>query len=256
MSIDWITVSAQLANFLVLVWLLKHFLYRPILDGIDAREAEISSRMSEAGEAKEKAHAAEADFGKKQEKLRSEQETLVDQALKASQSQRDTLLADAHAKLEQEQKDWSIHLEQERQTLTTALRKAAAKTLLELTRKALLDLADETLEGAMVRHVGAQLQLIAEQLSHAAAGSTEAEAITQSEMPATAREQLLVEVERLLPGTAVRFTTDPEQAPGLILRVGGAQVAWTLDSYTDELDLLLQDRMAAGTSDRLQSNVV
>ncbi|HAB91660.1 MAG TPA: F0F1 ATP synthase subunit B, partial [Pseudomonas sp.] len=46
MSIDWITVLAQIANFLVLLWLLKRFLYRPILDGIDAREAEIARRMA------------------------------------------------------------------------------------------------------------------------------------------------------------------------------------------------------------------
>ena len=55
MSIDWITVAAQIANFLVLVWLLKRFLYRPILDGIDAREAEIANRMQEAVRAKDKA---------------------------------------------------------------------------------------------------------------------------------------------------------------------------------------------------------
>ncbi|MCL1485860.1 MAG: hypothetical protein MH208_17135 [Marinobacter sp.] len=54
MSIDWITVLAQLANFLVLVWLLKRFLYRPILDGIDAREAEITKSMAAAGEAQVK----------------------------------------------------------------------------------------------------------------------------------------------------------------------------------------------------------
>ena len=57
MSIDWITVAAQIANFLVLVWLLKRFLYRPILDGIDAREAEIAARMGEAAKAREKAEA-------------------------------------------------------------------------------------------------------------------------------------------------------------------------------------------------------
>jgi large-conductance mechanosensitive channel len=36
--IDWFTVVAQVINFLILVWLLKHFLYQPILDAIDARE--------------------------------------------------------------------------------------------------------------------------------------------------------------------------------------------------------------------------
>ena len=80
MSIDWITVIAQIANFLLLVWLLKHFLYRPILDGIDAREAEISRRMAEAGEAQKKAQAAEAEYRKQQTQLLSDQEAMVEQS--------------------------------------------------------------------------------------------------------------------------------------------------------------------------------
>jgi F-type H+-transporting ATPase subunit b len=39
MLIDWFTVGAQVLNFLILVWLLKRFLYGPILDAIDARLA-------------------------------------------------------------------------------------------------------------------------------------------------------------------------------------------------------------------------
>ena len=38
MSIDGFTFGAQLLNFVVLVWLLKRFLYRPILGAITARE--------------------------------------------------------------------------------------------------------------------------------------------------------------------------------------------------------------------------
>jgi len=105
MSIDWITVIAQIANFLVLVWLLKRFLYRPILDGIDAREAEITRRMAEAGEAEKKAQAAEATFRQQQKQLLSDQDAVVKQALRESENQRDSLLAEAHAKLEQEQTD-------------------------------------------------------------------------------------------------------------------------------------------------------
>ena len=43
MLIDWFTVIAQMLNFLILVWLLKRFLYQPILDAIDAREKGIAS---------------------------------------------------------------------------------------------------------------------------------------------------------------------------------------------------------------------
>ena len=43
MLIDWFTVGAQGINFVILVWLLKHFLYKPILGAIDAREKHIAA---------------------------------------------------------------------------------------------------------------------------------------------------------------------------------------------------------------------
>ena len=52
MLIDWFTVIAQVVNFLILVWLLKRFLYRPILDAIDDREQRIATKIASA-EAKE-----------------------------------------------------------------------------------------------------------------------------------------------------------------------------------------------------------
>ena len=42
MLIDWFTVAAQALNFLILVWLMKRFLYKPILHAIDAREERIA----------------------------------------------------------------------------------------------------------------------------------------------------------------------------------------------------------------------
>ena len=48
MLIDWFTVVAQVVNFLILVWLLKRFLYKPILDAIDAREKRIASELADA----------------------------------------------------------------------------------------------------------------------------------------------------------------------------------------------------------------
>ena len=61
-------------------------------------------------------------------------------------------------------------------------------------------------------------------------------------------------LERLAPGLALSFATDARQAPGLILRIGSVQVAWTIDSYTDELIGLLTDRLAAGGSGRVNNH--
>lgn len=254
MSIDWITVAAQIANFLVLVWLLKRFLYRPIIDGIDAREAEISRRMAEAGMAQEKAREAEAQYREQHAHLLSSQDNQVAQALRESQGQRDKLLAEARARIEQEQKDWRLYLERERDKFAARLQRAGAETLLELTRKALRDLADERLEAAIVRHVGARLEPLAAELAKAAGDSTKAVASTRETLPETAQQQLRADMERLLPGVGLNFATDPQQAPGLVLRVGGAQVAWTVDSYTDELAGLLGDRLAAAASGRMPAD--
>ena len=43
MLINWFTVVAQAINFLILVWLLKRFLYKPILHAIDEREKGIAA---------------------------------------------------------------------------------------------------------------------------------------------------------------------------------------------------------------------
>lgn len=251
MSVDWITVIAQIANFLVLVWLLKHFLYRPILDGIDAREAEIARRMAQAGAAQKTAEAAEAAYRQQQAQIRLDQEALVQQALNATESQRDTLLAQARAQLAQEQQEGRQRLEQERQQFAAQLQRVGVDTLLELTRKALRDLADETLEAAIVRHASTQLQPLAPELTQAAGDRTEAVATTHAPLPEAAQAQLRAEIEKLLPPIRLRFVIDPQQAPGLVLRVGGAQIAWTIDSYTAALGDLLSERLAASASGRL-----
>lgn len=254
MSIDWITVIAQIANFLLLVWLLKRFLYRPILDGIDAREAEIARRMGEAGEAQKKAETAEAEYRTQRAQLLSNQRAMVEQALRASQDERDILLHDARARLEQEQKDWHKYLDSERARFTAQLHRSGEQALLELTRKALGDLADETLETAIARHVSARLRPIAAELAQAAGGDSEAVAITREPLPEVAETQLRADVKQLLPNITLHFEIDAQQAPGLILRVGGAQVAWTIDSYIDELGALLSDRLATEASGRSSSS--
>ncbi len=48
MLIDWFTVGAQALNFLILVWLMKRFLYKPILNAIDAREKKIAAELADA----------------------------------------------------------------------------------------------------------------------------------------------------------------------------------------------------------------
>ncbi len=254
MSIDWVTVLAQIANFLVLLWLLKRFLYRPILDGIDAREAQISKRMAAAEQAQQEAKAAESQYVKQRAQLVTEHDALLEKALAATEDQRDDLLAAARVKLEQEQQEWRKHLEHERQAFNTRLQQSGSDALLRLTRKALHDLADETLEDAIVRHIGKQLQPMVGELRQAAADSKKAQVTTRDALAQDTQALLQSEVQQWLPDVALSFATDAQQAPGLIMQVGGAQVAWTTDSYMDELAQLLTQHASSTASLRLDTD--
>ena len=52
MIIDWFTVGAQLFNFSILVWLMKRFLYHPILNAIETREKNIVLELKNADKKK------------------------------------------------------------------------------------------------------------------------------------------------------------------------------------------------------------
>ena len=49
MLIDWFTVAAQAINFLILVLLLRRFLYGPIVKAMDDREAAINAIRTHRG---------------------------------------------------------------------------------------------------------------------------------------------------------------------------------------------------------------
>ena len=246
MSIDWITVAAQIANFLVLVWLLKRFLYRPILDGIDAREAEIAAKMQEAVHAREKAEEAERERLDQVRELNARQADIAEEVRQRAEAERDTLLAEARNRLEQERNAWQAHMEEETRKYAVKLQRASSRALLSLTRKALTDRADETLEGQIARHLCKRLDNMAPDLRTAAGQGAVAVVTSRETLPETARDDLETGLRAVFPDAAVRFETDADQPVGVILRIGGAELDWTVDGYVDSLSDLMDAQLAAG----------
>lgn len=245
MSIDWITVAAQIANFLVLVWLLRRFLYRPILDGIDAREAEITERMQEAGRAKEKAEATESEYREQLKTLKTRQSDMADAVRLEAEKQRDALLVEAHKRMAQERETWHAHLDEETRKYTAKLQSAGGEALLSLTRKALTDLADETLESRIAHHLAKRIEPMTKELRSAAGDGKAAVITSRDALPQPARDDLSTVVLTVFPDAVVRFETNAEQPPGIILRVGGAQLDWTVDAYIDSLADLMAAQLTA-----------
>ena len=60
MQLDWTTFLLEIGNFLILVWILQRFLYRPVLDVIRRRREAIETTLDEAKRKEEDAHEMDA----------------------------------------------------------------------------------------------------------------------------------------------------------------------------------------------------
>ena len=95
MLIDWFTVGAQALNFLILVWLMKRFLYKPILNAIDAREKRIAAELADADAKKAEAQKERDEFQHKNEEFDQQRAALLSKATDEAKAERQRLLDEA-----------------------------------------------------------------------------------------------------------------------------------------------------------------
>jgi F-type H+-transporting ATPase subunit b len=61
-EIDWTTFALETLNFLVLVWILQRFLYRPVTEAVERRRQAISESLAAAKAAEERAKGLQLDY--------------------------------------------------------------------------------------------------------------------------------------------------------------------------------------------------
>src|ERR1700723_2023303 len=92
MLIDWFTVGAQALNFLILVWLLKYFLYKPILNAIAASEKLIAKELADAAAKKNEFQKERDEFQKKNAEFDQQRAALFTKASDEAKAERGRLL--------------------------------------------------------------------------------------------------------------------------------------------------------------------
>lgn len=258
MLIDWFTVVAQAINFLILVWLLKRFLYQPILDAIDAREQRIAQTLAEADAKKAAARLERDEFERKNRELDEQRQSMVSRMQDEVSGLRQKLLDDAQSAAERLQAKWHVSLQRQQQRLGEGLSRRVQDEVFSITRKTLLDLADDDLEASIINvFIGRLRQLDGEALANFVQALTAAEesvrirsAFELTDEQQTAIRQVLSEI--FPADAAVRFDCEPDLIAGIELTVGGRRVAWSIEDYLKTLkdslgDLVREQESSPGT---------
>jgi len=242
MLIDWFTVGAQALNFIILVWLMKRLLYKPILDAIDAREARIAAELANAAARQAEATNERTKFQHKNEVFDQQSAALLSQATDEANTERKRLLDAAR----QAAADLAVKrgeaLRIEARNLNQAIGRRAQDEVFAIARKALTDLADTRLEERMCGEFTRRLRAIggdAKDSLAEALGSAREPACVRSafDLPAPQREAIEAAVhDTFALDIALRFETAPELVSGIELRANGQKMAWSIADYLSSLE--------------------
>ena len=75
MELNWSTFLLEIINFLVLLWILKQFLYRPVLDTIAKRRAGIEQTLANAQAIRTEAEALQSQYASRLNQWNEEQDS-------------------------------------------------------------------------------------------------------------------------------------------------------------------------------------
>ncbi len=247
MQIDWLTVAAQIVNFLVLVWLLQRFLYRPITQAMARREERIQTRLSEAKVAREEVEAETGRLREKQQALEAEREEMLSKARQEAAALRARLEDDIREEIEVKRSTWQAHLQDEREAFTAQLRQRAGHQVIDIVGRVLKDYAGSDLAGQVAGTFADRLAALdageREKLSAAASRAqgparVESSVVLQpgarGQITRAIRDCIAQEIE-------VDYTEDDHLLLGIRLTIGEQMVEWSASRFLHRLETTLDE---------------
>lgn len=250
MQIDWVTVAAQIINFLILIWLLQHFLYGPIVGAMRRREQRIEDRLKEAQKKQQDANKEAETFRNKQAEIENQRDDLIGQARQEAKVFHQSLENEAREYVKQARNAWFKQLAQEKDEFLIELRMQTAKQVQDICRSALFDLAESKLEGQMVlRFCDRFKSLDNEHLQKIVEAAKQAgnEIIIESsyELPPSMKAQIKKIVnETLKKSFEIRYFQANDAPIGIRLRAGSQIVEWSLNRYLDQVEKAIENKLS------------
>lgn len=252
MLIDWFTIGAQVLNFLILVWLMKRFLYKPIINAIDEREKRIAAELAKADKKKAEAQKEYDDYQNKNEEFDSQRAALLSKATEDVKVERQKLLDEARTAANVFSAKRMESLRNDAQNLTQSISRKTQQEVFSIARKTLTDLAHTALEERICEVFICRLREMDGQSKE-----TLTKTIKSSATPALVRSTFKLpkkqrdEIQNVINETfsvdvQIRFETTPDLVSGIEFTINGQKLEWSIAEYLASLkkgvDELLKEK--------------
>ncbi|MGJ3252269.1 MAG: F0F1 ATP synthase subunit B [Elainellaceae cyanobacterium] len=243
MLIDWFTVAVQVFNFLLLIFLLRLVLYKPITRIMRERQTRIENQLEDAQKQREQAQEEANHYRQKQRELEEQRSSLIAEAKEKANQHYQEMMHDARRDIEQRQARWKEAIEQEQQEFLDQLQRRVIRETYAIARQAFRDLADASLEQQTITVFMQRLKELDDpewrRLVEVAQSDHQDITIRSSfELSDDTRQSLiaLLQDANVANGQAVKFSTSPDLICGIEMQVSDREIAWSFNDYLQALE--------------------
>ncbi|TDG36468.1 F0F1 ATP synthase subunit B [Pedobacter changchengzhani] len=242
MQINWFTVIAQMINFLVLVWLMKKYLYKPILQAVDEREKKIASELKEAKTKMVEAKKEQDEFQQKNEAFDSDKKKMMAKATADAANERQDLL-DA-AKKEAADVKLKLHAASAelQENLSNEVVQKMQQKVFDITKKVLSEFTSTDVEAQLVEVFIHKIKNISDsdKKQFIDAFHSESSPIvikTASKLSEKDHKSIKSAIDSVLGDhSKYEFTTDSKMIGGVDLATNGYKLSWSFSAYLNSLE--------------------
>lgn len=241
MLIDWFTVVAQVINFMILLVLLKIFLFDRIKTAMDQRGKNIQDRFDTAEQQAKEAKQAFENYRAESKALEDARNARLDETKKEAKELRNTLVKEARQEVDALKRNWLDSLDKQKASFFERFQKQAARLIFDTVKKTLSLLADTDAQDKAVTHFLIEFQNLGK---NELPNTLESPPRVSSGFKLTEKQQKSIQqalsqrLSNVHPQGVqqIEFNVRPELIFGIALFAGGKKITWHAQDYLKSLE--------------------
>jgi F-type H+-transporting ATPase subunit b len=240
--IDWFTVIAQIINFLILVALLKHFLFNPIVSAMNERREKIDSSIDDAKKREEEAHEQLQLYRQKNREFDEKRNQLLLAAEEEAKKRGDEFLEQARKQAEADLARLQDAMSRKKRDIAERLRIMSLHDASSIAESAISEITNTPIEEGLVHVFIAQLKKIEGARKNQLAaevrkGKTPTVVKSSFDLSEDLRRKLSDAITKEFPESrAIQYQRISDGVLGIEMTIDGYKLRWGVEQFLGDLE--------------------
>lgn len=250
MQIDWWTFAAQIINLIILLFLLRKFLYIPVLKAVDARQKLIADELKKAADEHRKAARLMRECERRTAEIETQKQEILATARLEAEKLSARLSAEVEAQYAQERQENKDRLSAEKKRFELAVQGLIGEYFALLAGGALRQMADVSLSDLVIAKFEDKISKMPETEKKALAETLGQKKTVEIQTAQEISAERLSDLQRFLRAQLglsenVKFKTviKPELVCGLAIQADEQLISWNFAGYLQTFQRQMDEEM-------------